>query len=64
MSVEVKVGSRWTGSEHDRFSVVNVVELDGHVWVHYRKETESEDSAREYKCYKESFLHRFKSLIN
>lgn len=66
VSVEatVKVGSYWAGSEHEHFYVINVMKLNEHVWVHYRKETDTEDSAREYSCYLESFLHRFRLLTN
>lgn len=59
----VKAGSRWAGSEHDAFCVICVIELNEHIWVHYRKETESQDSAREYSCYLESFLYRFKPVV-
>lgn len=57
----IKAGTRWSGSEHAAFVVINVVKLDDHVWVHYRKET---DPAKEYSCYIESFIQRFRSLPN
>lgn len=55
-----KDGSKWTGGGGDRFHVLNTIELDGHVWVHYIKENTSEP--REYSCYVESFLERFREL--
>jgi hypothetical protein len=58
----VKEGSRWVGNSDDKFHVIHVVELDGHTWVHYIKENAPADSTREYSCYIESFLQRFRSL--
>ena len=55
-----KNGSKWTGGTGDRFHVLNTIELDGHTWVHYIKEDASEP--REYSCYVESFLERFREL--
>jgi hypothetical protein len=59
----VKEGSRWvgTGSE-DKFHVIHLVELNGHTWVHYIRENAPEGSNREYSCYLESFLSRFRPL--
>ena len=59
----VKVGSKWVGVS-DIFRVIHVVELEGHTWIHYIKENASEDSHREYSCYKESFLSRFREHTN
>lgn len=61
---QVKIGSRWAGTEHEHFCVIAVIELEGHTWVHYRKETDLESSVGEYSCYLESFLQRFRSLPN
>jgi hypothetical protein len=58
----VKEGSKWLGSGSDRFHVIHVIELDGHTWVHYIKENAPEDSNREYSCYIESFLQRFRQI--
>jgi hypothetical protein len=55
-----KNGSKWTGGTGDRFHVLNTIELDGHTWVHYIKEDAREP--REYSCYVESFLERFREL--
>jgi hypothetical protein len=54
-----KDGSRWTGIS-EVFVVLHTIELDGHTWVHYRKES----SETEYSCYVESFLERFTETIN
>jgi len=59
----VTEGSKWTGvTGNDKFHVIHVVELDGHTWVHYIKENAPEDTTREYSCYLESFLGRFRAL--
>lgn len=59
-----KDGSKWSGtSGQDIFHVLNTIELEGHIWVHYIKETTKNDGqAREYSCYLESFLGRFREL--
>jgi len=62
--VTVKIGSKWIGSEYNIFVVLHVIELDGHTWIHYRKETECEDAVQEYSCYIESFLARFTPYVN
>lgn len=58
----VKVGSKWVGSGNDRFRVLHVIELEGHTWIHYIKDNATEDSNREYSCYQESFLTRFREI--
>ena len=59
----VKEGSKWVGiSDDNKFHVIHVIELDGHTWVHYIRENAPEDSNREYSCYLESFLSRFRSI--
>jgi hypothetical protein len=60
----VKVGSKWSGNEDNIFRVIHVVELDDHTWIHYIKENAAEDLNREYSCYEESFLSRFRELPN
>lgn len=58
-----KEGSKWAGNDRDVFHILHTIELDGHTWVHYIKETKKETSeVREYSCYLESFLQRFKPL--
>ena len=58
----VKVGSKWAGNDSNVFRVIHVVELDDHTWIHYIKENASEESNREYSCYEESFLSRFREI--
>jgi hypothetical protein len=58
----VKVGSKWVGNENNIFRVIHVIELEGHTWIHYIKDNAPEESTREYSCYEESFLSRFRSL--
>jgi hypothetical protein len=59
----VKEGSKWVGSNSsDKFHVIHVIELDGHTWVHYIKENSPEHENREYSCYMESFLLRFRPV--
>jgi hypothetical protein len=60
----VKVGSKWVGNGDNIFRVIHVVELDDHIWIHYIKENATEDLNREYSCYEESFLSRFRQIPN
>ena len=60
----IKVGSRWEGVDK-QFRVLAVVEADGHTWVHYREDLGIKVpvlECREYSCYQESFLARFRPL--
>jgi hypothetical protein len=59
-----KDGSRWTGtSGGEKFHVLHTIELNDHIWVHYIKETSAEtNEPREFSCYLESFLQRFREL--
>lgn len=56
-----KDGSRWSGNDRDVFHVLSTIEIDGKVWVHYIKENTLQEP-REYSCYVESFLSRFREL--
>lgn len=58
--MQVKVGSRWEGDARKRFVVISVTEVDNHTWVHYRDDS----GIREYSCYQESFIHRFRPIVN
>lgn len=58
---KVTVGSRWWGGGDDQFVVIAVIEQEGHTWVHYRDNSGNAPS-KEYSCYLESFLSRFKEL--
>ena len=57
----VKVGSLWRTTDDKKFRVINVVEADGHTWVHYRNELKgfNQSQSKEYSCYVESFVERF-----
>ena len=57
--MEIKQGSRWGGTDKV-FVVLHEIETDGHDWIHYRDD--KGDPPREYSCYKESFLLRFRPL--
>ena len=58
----IKVGSKWVGNENNIFRVIHVIELDDHTWIHYIKDNAPEDSNREYSCYEESFLSRYREI--
>jgi hypothetical protein len=60
--MEIKNGSRWSGSNGKVYHVLHVVELEGHTWVHYILETKEQDINKEFSCYQESFLLRFTPL--
>lgn len=55
-----KEGSKWSSSDGDRFHVLHTIELQGNMWIHYIKEDIKEP--REYSCYLESFLQRFREM--
>jgi len=55
-----KEGSKWSGSDNKVFHVIHVVDVDGHTWVHYEQDKVNE--SREFSCYLESFLQRFREL--
>ena len=58
----VKVGSKWVGNENNIFRVIHVIEIDSHTWIHYIKDNAPEESTREYSCYEESFLSRYREI--
>ena len=55
----VTEGSRWMASDGKKFTVIHVIQQEGHTWVHYRSES---NEPKEYSCYLESFLSRFSSI--
>jgi hypothetical protein len=60
----VEAGSLWSGNDKC-FRVLSVTEVDGHTWVHYREDRGIKVPAiecREYSCYLESFVARFRQL--
>jgi len=53
-----RVGSKWWSGNGKIFYVKSVVDLEGNVWVYYSEH----GTDREYSCYLESFLERFKEI--
>lgn len=51
----VNAGDRWVSSDSKSFRVLSVLEKDNEVWIHY-----IDDHGREYSCWEESFIHRFR----
>ena len=62
--MQVKEGTLWWGSDHNKFRVISITEQDGHTWVYYRNEpkTLNDKNIKEYSCYAESFVERFRQL--
>jgi hypothetical protein len=61
----IKEGSLWGTGEGKFFRVLSVSEIDGHTWVHYREDRGIKVptlECREYSCYQESFLQRFRQV--
>jgi hypothetical protein len=56
MTEQIPVGSKWRSTDGVQFVILAVVVLEGHTWVHYRK---NQEEHQEYSCYAESFLSRF-----
>ena len=56
-----KNGSRWQGNGRDTFHILSTIELEGRTWVHYIKDNATQDP-KEFSCYLESFLERFREL--
>jgi hypothetical protein len=56
----VKQGSKWVSNDDKIFHVIDVVQIEGHTWVHYIRE--DKNAPTEYSCYIESFISRFRSL--
>lgn len=59
---EVKQGTQWGGSDGNLFHVINVIDLEGHTWVHYQQD--NIDESRLFSCWVESFVARFKPVFN
>ena len=68
MSIDdVKPGSVWSGSDERKFIVIQLVETDGHNWVHYRNYVGTKDKieeCNEFSCYVESFVERFRKTVD
>jgi hypothetical protein len=62
--MSIKEGSIWEGGDK-KFRVISVSEVQGHTWVYYREEPQKwkpMSELKEFSCYQESFLQRFRSL--
>jgi len=58
----IKQGSKWDDGKGKIFRVIQIVQIEGHTWIHYINDSLSENENREYSCYQESFLSRFTPL--
>lgn len=59
---QVKPQTLWVGNDRQQFQVIAVITDDqGHEWVHYRRVDPK--SAEEYSCWTESFIHRFREIV-
>ena len=61
----VEAGTLWWAGEDKKFRVLNVTEIEGHTWVHYREEPKRYtpvNECKEYSCYIESFELRFRKV--
>ena len=63
----VKEGSKWSAGVDKVFHVLSVVEIEDHTWVHYIEDSKVRidgtlNGEREYSCYIESFLQRFRPI--
>jgi hypothetical protein len=56
---EVRTGEMWEAGVREYFRVINVVELENQIWVHYMRLKDN----LEYSCLKESFVHRFRKVL-
>lgn len=63
---DVTPGSIWEGNAKERFIVIQLAEADGHTWVHYRQDLGIKAriaDCKEFSCYVESFLTRFRKTV-
>jgi hypothetical protein len=59
---QIKIGSRWTGTEGKIFRVIDTITIEDKNWVYYRLEKPQEHLPSEFSCYEESFTSRFRLL--
>lgn len=59
----IKDGTIWEGNDK-KFVVLHTIELEGNNWVHYREYNPGKAvlECKEYSCYAESFLLRFRQI--
>lgn len=60
MQNKVEQGDIWVGHPREYFRVIDVVDVENNIWIHYMR---LRDNA-EYSCLKESFTHRFNKVLN
>jgi len=58
----IKEGTRWDGGNGKTFRIIQIIQIEGHTWIHYINDQLSDGENREYSCYLESFLLRFRQL--
>jgi hypothetical protein len=57
--MKVEAGQIWESIDKE-FRVIEIVEIERNTWVHYIQEK----TGQEYSCYLESFVNRFKPVLN
>jgi hypothetical protein len=65
--MKVEKGTRWGALPDREFMVIGIFEDQDHTWVHYRedpKKYKSNGEYKEYSCYLESFVERFRPLVD
>jgi hypothetical protein len=60
MIVNVVEGQLWSSTDGSRFKVIKQVNMYGKEWVWYI----NEDTNKEYSCWLESFVSRFRPDLN
>jgi hypothetical protein len=58
----IREGSRWDGGDGKIFRIIQIIQIEGHTWIHYINDNLPVSENREYSCYLESFLSRFRPL--
>jgi len=58
----IKKDSKWNDGGGKIFRILDIVQIEGHTWIHYIKENAQDGENREYSCYLESFLSRFTQM--
>lgn len=59
----VKPGTKWGSANGKVFHVVDRIEIEDKVWIHYICENcDFETDNKEFSCYEESFVVRFSPL--
>lgn len=56
---DIKIGSRWWAGGDYYFVVTRISNSETSTWIHYKEV----GSTKEYSCYLESFLSRFKEIV-